>query len=70
LKSSQKGNMRDTATLEQLVVLSNLESINSVLIQQGLSASSRLAQLNSVAINQMQSLVGNKKLLTLQIKSP
>jgi len=47
-----------------------LESINSVLIQQGLSASSRLAQLNSVAINQMQSLVGNKKLLTLQIKSP
>lgn len=69
-KSSQKGNMRDSATLEQLVVLSNLESINSVLIQQGLSASIRLVQLNSVAINQMQSLVGNKKLLTLQIKSP
>lgn len=54
----QPGNMRDAATLEQLVVLSNLESINAVLIHQGLSASERLAQLNSVAITQMRSLVG------------
>lgn len=37
-----KGNMRDEATLEQLVVLSNLESINAVLIRQGLSQSERL----------------------------
>ncbi len=52
------GNMRDTATLEQLVVLSNLESINAVLIHQGLSAPQRLAQLNAIAITQMRSLVG------------
>jgi hypothetical protein len=52
------GNMRDTATLEQLVVLSNLESINAVLIHQGLSAPQRLAQLNTIAITQMRSLVG------------
>ena len=37
-----KGNMRDEATLEQLVVLSNLESINAVLIRQGVSQSERL----------------------------
>jgi len=55
---SQSGNMRDTATLEQLVVLSNLESINAVLIHQGVVAQERLSQLNSIAITQMRSLVG------------
>jgi hypothetical protein len=54
----QNGNMRDVATLEQLVVLSNLESINAVLIHQGLAAPERLAQLNAIAITQMRSLVG------------
>lgn len=53
-----KGNMRDAATLEQLVVLSNLESINAVLIHQGLPAAERLLQLNGIAITQMRSLVG------------
>lgn len=53
----QKGNIRDVATLEQLVVLSNLESINSVLIHQGISASERLTQLNQIAITQMRSLI-------------
>lgn len=52
------GNMRDAATLEQLVVLSNLESINAVFIHQGLSAPQRLTQLNAIAITQMRSLVG------------
>src|SRR5690606_12606408 len=42
---NEKGNIRDFATLEQLVVLSNLESINALLIQQGLSQSERLIQL-------------------------
>lgn len=50
--------MRDAASLEQLVVLSNLESINAVLIHQGLAASDRLGQLNAIAITQMRSLVG------------
>ncbi|QDQ29277.1 KilA-N domain-containing protein [Chitinimonas arctica] len=54
----QPGNMRDLATLEQLVVLSNMESINAVLIHQGLLASERLSQLNAIAITQMRSLVG------------
>ena len=54
----QSGNMRDAATLEQLVVLSNLESINAVLIHQGLRAKDRLIQLNAIAITQMRSLIG------------
>jgi hypothetical protein len=56
----KKGNIRDFATLEQLVVLSNMESINALLIRQGLSQSERLVQLNSVAITQLKSLVDNQ----------
>ena len=55
-----KGNIRDEATIEQLVVLSNLESINAVLIQQGLEQPERLKQLNQIAITQMKSLVQNR----------
>ena len=54
---NKDGNMRDHATLEQLVVLSNMESINALLIRQGLPQSERLIQLNSTAIMQMKSLV-------------
>jgi hypothetical protein len=61
----QIGNIRDYATLEQLVVLSNMEGINALLIQQGLTQSKRLIELNKVAITQMKSLIkgnGVKKL--------
>ena len=61
-----KGNMRDDATLEQLVVLSNLESINAVLIRQGHHQSERLQQLNQIAITQMTSLVNNSNLKKLK----
>jgi len=61
-----KGNMRDFATLEQLVVLSNLESLNAVLIHQGLSQTERLQQLNQIAITQMTSLVNNSTLKKLK----
>ena len=53
----KKGNIRDAATLEQLVVLSNLESINAMLIHQELSQKERIKQLNSIAITQMTSLL-------------
>jgi hypothetical protein len=49
-------------TLEQLVVLSNRESINALLIRQGLPQGERLVQLNRVAITQMKSLVDNQNL--------
>ena len=62
----KKGNIRDYATLEQLVVLSNMESINALLIQQGLSQKERLTQLNKVAITQMKSLIENNGIKTLK----
>jgi hypothetical protein len=63
---SDKGNIRDYATLEQLVVLSNMESINALLIRQGLPQGERLVQLNNTAITQMRSLTSNKNLKRLQ----
>jgi len=59
---NKDGNIRDYANIEQLVVLSNLESINAVLIHQKLPQSERLVQLNRIAITQMKSLVKNKNL--------
>ena len=61
-----EGNIRDMATIEQLVVLSNMESINAVLIHQDLPQNERLLQLNRIAITQMKSLVGNKNLKNLK----
>ncbi len=52
-----EGNIRDQATLEQLVVLSNMESLNSVFIRQGYSQPERLVRLNQIAITQMRSLL-------------
>jgi hypothetical protein len=60
------GNVRDAATLEQLVVLSNMESINAVLIHQGLPQGERLRQLNAIAITQMKSLLGTKQIAKLK----
>ena len=62
----KSGNIRDYATLEQLVVLSNMESINALLIQQNLSQRDRLVQLNKVAITQMKSLLENNGLKQLK----
>jgi hypothetical protein len=62
----KSGNLRDEATLEQLVVLTNLESINSVLIRQELSQAERLKKLNENAISQMKSLLTNTSLKKLK----
>ncbi|MEO0415409.1 MAG: KilA-N domain-containing protein, partial [Verrucomicrobiota bacterium] len=50
---------------EQLVVLSNLESINAVLIRQSIVSSERLRQLNEIAISQMTSLVKHQQIQEL-----
>ena len=59
------GNVRDYATLEQLVVLSNMESINALLIRQKLTQAERLQQLNNTAITQMQTLLNSKTIKAL-----
>jgi hypothetical protein len=63
---NNKGNIRDEATIEQLVVLSNMESINSVLIHNELSQVDRLLQLNKMAITQMKSLLQNTTIKRLK----
>lgn len=62
----KNGNIRDYSTIEQLVVLSNLESINALLIRQGLPQRERLIQLNKVAITQMKSLLESNIIKTLK----
>jgi hypothetical protein len=62
----KKGNIRDHATLEQFVVLSNLESINALLIHRGISQESRIIELNQIAITQMTSLIKSKQLKQLK----
>jgi hypothetical protein len=52
--------MRDHATIEQLIVLSNLESVNAELIRQHLPQSRRVELLNTSAIHQMKSLVEHR----------
>ena len=47
------GNVRDYASVNQLICLSNMESLNSVLINEGLPQSERLVKLNQIAISQM-----------------
>ncbi|MEA2027947.1 MAG: KilA-N domain-containing protein [Campylobacterota bacterium] len=57
--SNKDGNIRDYASVEQLIVLSNMESINAELIKRELSQSDRLIALNEVAISQIKSLINN-----------
>ena len=52
----KKGNIRDYATMNQLICLSNLENINAIFIQENLSQSERLQKLNKIAIHQMKVL--------------
>ncbi len=59
------GNIRDYATINQLICLSNMENLNAVFINEGLSQSERLKELNKIAIQQMSVLekVESKKIL-------
>ena len=54
-----KGNIRDYATINELICLSNMENINAVLINEGVPQGERLVKLNQIAIQQMQVLEGN-----------
>ncbi len=51
-----KGNIRDYATINELICLSNMENLNAVFIEQGLAQSERLMKLNRIAIHQMKVL--------------
>ena len=61
-----KGNIRDYATINELICLSNMENINAVLIDEDIAPGERLLKLNQIAIQQMRVLEGDgaRKLLT------
>ena len=62
-----KGNIRDYATINELICLSNMENLNAVFIEQGMTQSERLVKLNQIAIHQMSVLEcgedGDRRLL-------
>ena len=62
-----KGNIRDYATINELICLSNMENLNALFIEQGLPQGERLIKLNQIAIHQMGVLesgeIGERKLL-------
>jgi hypothetical protein len=62
INNDKDGNIRDYTTLEQLIVLSNMESVNAELLKQNMLQSDRLMVLNSMAISQMKSLLNNSSI--------
>ena len=54
--SELKGNIRDYASINELICLANMENINAVLIDEGVPQGNRLVRLNQIAINQMRVL--------------
>ena len=62
-----KGNIRDYATINELICLSNMENLNAVFIEQNMAQRERLVKLNQIAIHQMSILESgdnqNRKLL-------
>lgn len=66
-KNSKKdGNIRDHASVEQLIVLTNLEGLNAEFIRQGIIQGERLRKLNEIAIIQMSSILGNPSVKKLK----
>jgi hypothetical protein len=61
-----EGNMREYATIEQLLVLANIEGMNAELIHMGLSQGDRLKRLNEIAIRQMQALTSTSAIKQLK----
>lgn len=64
--TDKTGNARDYSTIEQLIVLVNLESLNAKLIEDGLNQEKRLIELNKVARTQLKSLLNNQSVKRLE----
>ena len=62
----KQGNIRDYANVAELVCLVNLENLNSVYINEGISQSDRLVKLNSIAIHQMTLLTADNRIKKLE----
>ena len=67
--ADKKGDIRDYANVSQLVCLSNMESINAILINDGIPQAERLLKLNQIAIEQMRVLAQDSTIKKLAVKS-
>ena len=70
IRPTLKGNIRDYATAEQLLVLANLENLNAHLIKEGRTTAERLSKLNEIAIHQMELLSEPAMVKTLKQITP
>jgi len=68
VNKDKKGNIRDYANVSQLVCLSNLENLNALFIEEGMSQSKRLIKLNQIARHQMQILTADHSIKRLETK--
>ena len=64
--SNKKGNIRDYASINELICLANLENINSIFINEGMKQSERLYKLNQIAISQMKILTKDSEIKLLK----
>jgi len=62
----KQGNMRDYATIEQLLVLANLENVNALYIGKGISQAERIEELNNMAREQLSAMLRNKSVNTMK----
>ena len=65
-----KGNIRDFATIEQLIVMVNLENMNAQMINQGLEQKTRIVELNKIARSQLKSFLNNSNVKQLENLNP
>jgi len=63
---TEKGNLRDEANVSQLVCLANLENLNALFINEGMTQEQRLVKLNQIAIHQMKILIGDSSIRKLE----
>jgi len=66
LNSDKRGNIRDDATIEQLLVLANLENVNALYINKGVPQGQRITELNRLAREQMSAMLNNKSVDSLK----
>lgn len=69
LNPNAKGNIRDNATISQLIVLANLENLNATFIKTGMSQQERLLRLNKEAIYQLTTFKNNKNIEKIEISN-
>ena len=62
----KEGNMRDHATIEQLLVLANLENINAIFIEQGMPQVKRMDSLYDIAKSQLEAIARTKSIIGLK----